>query len=111
MVILDISLLGEQAISDGATNIVRARSSRAVALASVLVVHAGRPQPRARIAGLFCTCCGGSWARSPRWWRRRRTCGGAPPTPVASTCWSSTRRGELDGILLHGGAALAAAPA
>src|SRR5712671_6606738 len=49
---LHVSLLGEQAItSDGAT--VQARSSRAVALVAFLVTHAGAPQPRQHIAGLF----------------------------------------------------------
>ena len=49
---LHVSLLGEQAItSDGAA--VQARSSRAVALVAFLVTHAGAPQPRQHIAGLF----------------------------------------------------------
>jgi DNA-binding SARP family transcriptional activator len=52
---LHVSLLGEQSITggggDGAGT--RARSSRSVALVAFLVVHAGSPQPRQRIAGLF----------------------------------------------------------
>src|SRR5262245_29552312 len=52
---LHVSLLGEQSITggggDGAGT--RARSSRSVALVAFLVVHAGSPQPRHRIAGLF----------------------------------------------------------
>ena len=49
---LHVSLLGEQAITnDGAA--VQARSSRAVALVAFLVTHAGAPQPRQHIAGLF----------------------------------------------------------
>src|SRR5499433_1249715 len=52
---LHVSLLGEQLIAggggDGAGT--RARSSRSVALVAFLVVHAGSPQPRQRIAGLF----------------------------------------------------------
>jgi DNA-binding SARP family transcriptional activator len=48
--VLRVSLLGEQSIS-GAD--VRARSSRAVALVAFLAAHAGSPQPRQRIAGLF----------------------------------------------------------
>jgi DNA-binding SARP family transcriptional activator len=50
---LHISLLGEQAIVDGATGAVRTRSSRTVALLTFLVLHAGVPQTRQRIAGLF----------------------------------------------------------
>ena len=49
---LRVSVLGEQAII-GAGAGVRARSSRAVALVAFLAVHAGSPQPRQRIAGLF----------------------------------------------------------
>ncbi len=52
---LHVSLLGEQSITggggDGAAS--RTRSSRSVALVAFLVVHAGSPQPRQRIAGLF----------------------------------------------------------
>ena len=47
-----MSLLGEQTIT-GARTGVRARSSRAVALVAFLAVHAGSPQARQRIAGLF----------------------------------------------------------
>ena len=49
---LHVSVLGEQAIVDERTG-VRTRSSRAVALVAFLVAHAGTPQPRQRIAGLF----------------------------------------------------------
>ena len=55
MDIMHVSLLGEQSITggggDGAGS--RTRSSRSVALVAFLVVHAGSPQPRQRIAGLF----------------------------------------------------------
>ena len=50
---LHVSLLGEQAITDGPTGLVRARSSRAVVLVAFLTVHAGSLQARQRIAGLF----------------------------------------------------------
>jgi DNA-binding SARP family transcriptional activator/tetratricopeptide (TPR) repeat protein len=50
---LHVSLLGEQAITDDATGTVRTRSSRTVALVTFLVAHAGSPQTRQRIAGLF----------------------------------------------------------
>jgi DNA-binding SARP family transcriptional activator len=49
---LHVSLLGEQSITDDGTGI-RARSSRAVALIGFLVLHAGSPQARQRIAGLL----------------------------------------------------------
>jgi len=49
---LYVSLLGEQAITGGTTSD-RASSSRAVALVAFLAVHAGSPQTRQRIAGLF----------------------------------------------------------
>src|SRR5579875_1391513 len=50
---LRISVLGEQAIVDERTGGVCARSSRAVVLAGFLACHAGLPQQRQRIAGLF----------------------------------------------------------
>lgn len=50
---LHVSLLGGQAITDDRAGSVRARSSRSVALVAFLVVHAGSPQARQRIAGLF----------------------------------------------------------
>ena len=49
---LHLSLLGEQAISDGGASL-RSHSSRAAALVAFLVTHAGSPQARQRIAGLF----------------------------------------------------------
>jgi DNA-binding SARP family transcriptional activator len=49
---LHVSLLGEQSVTDDGTGI-RARSSRTVALIGFLVTHAGSPQARQRIAGLF----------------------------------------------------------
>jgi DNA-binding SARP family transcriptional activator len=49
---LRVSLLGEQAITRDGTG-VQLRSSRGVALVAFLVVHAGVPQARERIAGLF----------------------------------------------------------
>ena len=50
---LHVSLLGEQAITDDRAGGVRARSSRTVVLVAFLVSHAGSPQPRQHIAGLF----------------------------------------------------------
>ena len=49
---LHVSLLGEQAITRDGTS-AQVRSSRGVALVAFLVVHAGVPQARERIAGLF----------------------------------------------------------
>jgi DNA-binding SARP family transcriptional activator len=49
---LYVSLLGEQTIT-GDTTSDRTSSSRAVALVGFLAVHAGSPQTRQRIAGLF----------------------------------------------------------
>ncbi len=51
--LLHVSLLGEQAITDDRGGIVRARSARGVALVAFLAMHAGSPQARQRIAGLF----------------------------------------------------------
>ena len=50
---LHVTLLGEQAITDDGTGNVRVRSSRTVALIAFLALHAGSPQARQRIAGLF----------------------------------------------------------
>jgi DNA-binding SARP family transcriptional activator/tetratricopeptide (TPR) repeat protein len=47
-----VALLGEQAITRDGTG-VQVRSSRGIALVAFLVVHAGVPQARERIAGLF----------------------------------------------------------
>lgn len=49
---LHVTLLGEQAVAD-AHGTVRLRSSRTVALLAFLVVHAGAPQTRQRIAATF----------------------------------------------------------
>jgi DNA-binding SARP family transcriptional activator/tetratricopeptide (TPR) repeat protein len=51
--VLHVSLLGEQTITNDRGVSVRARSSRAVVLVAFLVAHAGSPQTRQRIAGLF----------------------------------------------------------
>jgi DNA-binding SARP family transcriptional activator/tetratricopeptide (TPR) repeat protein len=49
---LHVSVLGEQAIIDDEAG-VHVRSSHAVALVAFLAAHAGAPQPRPRIAGMF----------------------------------------------------------
>src|SRR5580704_8423422 len=51
-VMLHVSVLGEQAITDDEAG-VRAHSSHAVALVAFLAAHTGAPQPRQRIAGMF----------------------------------------------------------
>jgi DNA-binding SARP family transcriptional activator/tetratricopeptide (TPR) repeat protein len=51
--VLRVSLLGELSISDDRAGAVRLRSARGFALIAFLVLHAGSPQPRSRIAGLF----------------------------------------------------------
>jgi DNA-binding SARP family transcriptional activator len=50
---LHVSLLGEQTITNDRGGSVQAGSSRAVVLVAFLAVHAGSPQVRQRIAGLF----------------------------------------------------------
>jgi DNA-binding SARP family transcriptional activator len=50
---LHVSLLGEQTITDDRMDSVRTPSARAVALVGFLAAHAGSPQVRQRIAGLF----------------------------------------------------------
>ncbi len=50
---LHVSLLGEQVITDDVDGRVRTRSSRTIALVAYLVMHAGAPQARQLIAGLF----------------------------------------------------------
>src|SRR3954453_21606213 len=50
---LRVTLLGEQLVHDDATGLARARSSRTTALVGYLACHAGRPQSRQLIAGLF----------------------------------------------------------
>jgi DNA-binding SARP family transcriptional activator/tetratricopeptide (TPR) repeat protein len=49
---LHVSLLGEQSIADDEAG-VQAHSSRAAALVAFLAAHAGAPQPRQCIAGMF----------------------------------------------------------
>jgi DNA-binding SARP family transcriptional activator/tetratricopeptide (TPR) repeat protein len=50
---LHVCVLGEQTITDDRPGGVRVRSSRTVALIGFLAAHAGSPQTRQRIAGLF----------------------------------------------------------
>ena len=97
---LHVSLLGEQAIIDDRTG-VRTRSSRAVALVAFLVAHAGSPQPRQRIAGLF-------WPESTdaqaltnlrRELHHLRNALGSEPALVVTSrdlCWRDTQTCHVD---------------
>src|SRR5215831_13048830 len=115
LTLLRVSLLGEQAIT-GAGNGARARSSRAVALVGFLAAHAGSPQPRQRIAGLFWPDSTDAQALTNL--RRelhqlRQVLAGEPSLVVTSTdlCWrdSATCRVDLRVFDVERGAALAAA--
>ena len=131
---LHVSLLGEQAITDDRAGRVQARSSRAVVLVAFLAVHAGSPQARQRIAGLFWPESADAQALTNL--RRelhhlRQVLGDEPSLAVTSRdlCWRDTdtcrvdvrvfdteRAAALaaaaadddDGILRHAGAAVAA---
>jgi DNA-binding SARP family transcriptional activator/tetratricopeptide (TPR) repeat protein len=132
--VLQVSLLGEQAIADDRGGRVLARSSRSVVLVAFLVVHAGSPQARQRIAGLFWP--GSADGQALTNLRRelhhlRQLLGDEPSLEVTprDLCWRDTdtcrvdvrvfdgeRRaalaaaaaGDDDGILLHASAAIAA---
>ena len=110
---LRVSLLGEQTITGAG---VRARSSRAVALVAFLAAHAGSPQPRQRIAGLFWPESTGAQALTNL--RRelhqlRQVIVGEPSLVVTATdlCWrdTGTCRVDLRVFGLEREAALAAA--
>jgi DNA-binding SARP family transcriptional activator len=131
---LHVSVLGEQAIIDDATGGVRSCSSRTVALVAFLAAHAGSPQARQRIAGLFWPDSTDAQALTNL--RRelhhlRHVLGNDDSLVVTSRdlCWrdSETCRvdlrifdieraaalaadaaGDSDGVLAHAGAAIAA---
>jgi DNA-binding SARP family transcriptional activator len=130
--VLRVSLLGEQSITAAGTG-ARARSSRSVALVAFLAAHAGAPQPRQRIAGLFWP--GSTDAQALTNLRRelhqlRQVLADEPALVVTSTdlCWCDTgtcrvdlrvfdteRRaalaaaagGDDDGVLAHAALAIA----
>jgi DNA-binding SARP family transcriptional activator len=130
---LHVYLLGQQAITDDGTGSVRPRSSRALALIAYLVVHAGAPQARQRIAGLFWPDSTDAQALTNL--RRelhqlRHVLGDEPSLVVTSRdlCWHDTEAARVDvrifdierqaalaaaaaddseGILVHGAAAVA----
>jgi DNA-binding SARP family transcriptional activator len=98
--VVRVSLLGEQVIA-GAGAGVRARSSRTVALVAFLAAHAGSPQPRQRIAGLFWPDSTDAQALTNL--RRelhqlRQILAGEPALAVTSTdlCWRDTATCRVD---------------
>ncbi len=114
---LQVSLLGEQLITENGTR-VRACSSRAVALVAFLVAHAGSPQARQRIAGIL-------WPESTdaqaltnlrRELHQLRQVLGEEPSLVVTArdlCWRDTETCHVDARIfdLERRAALAAAKA
>jgi DNA-binding SARP family transcriptional activator/tetratricopeptide (TPR) repeat protein len=97
---LRVSLLGEKAIT-GDGGAVLTSSSRALALVAFLVAHAGSPQPRPRIAGLFWPDSGEAQALTNL--RRelhhlRRVLGSEPSLVVTSAdlCWHDTVTCRVD---------------
>lgn len=113
---LHVSLLGEQTITDTATETTATRSPRAVALVAFLVMHAGTPQPRQRMAELFWPDSADGQALTNL--RRelhhlRRALGDAESLVVTSKdlCWrdSDTCRVDVRTFDLERRAALAAA--
>ncbi len=102
---LYVSLLGEQAIRDDRSG-VRPCSSRAVAVVAFLVAHAGMPQARQRIAGLFWPDSTDAQALTNL--RRelhylRQVLGGEPSLVVTSTdlCWRDTETCRVDARVFH----------
>src|SRR3954469_23478217 len=98
---LRVSLLGEQMIADDATGTALTRSPRSVALVAYLVVHAGLPQSRQRIAGLFWPDSTDAQALTNL--RRelhhlRQLLGDPPPLVVTSRdlCWEATPTWRVD---------------
>jgi DNA-binding SARP family transcriptional activator/tetratricopeptide (TPR) repeat protein len=115
---LHVSLLGEQTITDDRAGSVRTRSARMVALVGFLVAHAGSPQVRQRIAGLFWPDSTDAQALTNL--RRelhnlRQVLGGEPSLVVTSRdlCWHDTKtcRVDLRTFDIERRAALAAAAA
>ena len=134
---LHVSLLGAQSITDDATGAVRSRSSRTLALVAYLALHAGSPQTRQRIAGLFWPDSTDAQAltnlRRELHHLRRALARRALPRgdragpvlarrrrPRGSTCATSSverarpaaaAAGDAEAVLAHAEAALAALPA
>jgi DNA-binding SARP family transcriptional activator len=97
---LQVSVLGEQVITDDGTS-VRIRSSRAVALVAFLVAHAGSPQARQRIAGLFWpdSTDGQALTNLRRELHQLRQVFGNEPSLVVTSrdlCWRDTETCRVD---------------
>ncbi|MGI9008744.1 MAG: ATP-binding protein [Streptosporangiaceae bacterium] len=108
--------MGEQTVTDVRTGTVRLRSSRTIALIGFLAAHAGHPQTRQRIAGLFWPDSTDAQALTNL--RRelhslRQVLGDDPSLVVTprDLCWSDTPacRVDLRVFDVEGKAALAAA--
>lgn len=101
---LRVSLLGEQSITGAGTG-ARPCSSRTIALVTFLAVHAGSPQRRQRIAGLFWP--GSTRAQALTNLRRElhqlRQILVEPPLVVtpADLCWHDTRACRVDLRVFH----------
>jgi DNA-binding SARP family transcriptional activator/tetratricopeptide (TPR) repeat protein len=115
---LYVSVLGGQAITDGENGSVRTQSSRAVALVAFLAAHAGSPQRRQRIAGLFWpdSTEGQALTNLRRELHQLRHVVGAEPALVVTSkdlCWRDTETCQVDMRIfdIERKAALAAASA
>lgn len=102
---LRISLLGEQAISEETARVV-SRSSRSLGLVGYLVLHAGSPQPRQLLAGLFWPDSSDAQALTNL--RRelhhlRRALGGDESilATAADLCWQDTETCRVDVRILE----------
>ena len=99
--VLRVSLLGELSITDDLAGTAQVRAARAVALIAFLVLHAGSPQPRTRIASLFWPDSGDAQALTNlrRELHHLRQVLGAEPSLVVTKqnlCWQDTATCRVD---------------
>jgi DNA-binding SARP family transcriptional activator len=99
--VLRVSLLGELSITGDPAGTARVRSARAVALIAFLALHAGSPQPRHHIAGLFWPESGDAQALTNlrRELHHLRQVLGDEPSLVVTTqdlCWQDTATCRVD---------------
>lgn len=114
---LNVSLLGEQTIIDDANRTIRTRSSRTVALLGFLAYHAGTPQARQQIAGLFWPDSSNAQAltnlrRELHNLRRLLGADGALVVTPRDLCWQDTEACSVDVrrfVVAHARATTAAA--